>query len=245
MSDNTLGRKRPPLSHWFIIAKARSDRFAADFTAPDFPSANRARRAARYLRSRRRRVLEFVVATGLLACLSPLFVLIALSVKRSSPGPVLFRQKRHGENLGAFELLKFRSMYCGGHPDPSVTQATRSDPRITQVGGVLRRTSLDELPQLWNVVRGEMSLIGPRPHAIEHDDYYKTIVPRYAERFRARPGITGLAQVSGARGATPQPEDMKKRIDLDIQYLETASLALDCKILFRTMKEIIGSDAAY
>jgi lipopolysaccharide/colanic/teichoic acid biosynthesis glycosyltransferase len=189
--------------------------------------------------------MELSIAFGLIVLLGPLLGLIAASVRRGSHGPVLFRQKRHGKDQTAFELLKFRTMYCSERPDPDVTQASRLDPRVTPIGRLLRRTSLDELPQLWNVIKGDMSLVGPRPHAVEHDSFYGPIIPRYTERFRAKPGITGLAQVSGARGATPRPEDMRARIDLDLQYLESASFALDCRILLRTVKEVIGSDAAF
>jgi len=240
VSDNTFGRKQPPLSKWFIFIDRDSGGFAPGLVAP-----GRTGRSERYLHSRFRRTLEIAISIALIALLLPLLALIAASVKLGSPGPVLFKQKRHGKNLKAFELLKFRSMYCSDQPDPSVTQAARLDPRVTPIGRVLRRTSLDELPQLWNVIKGDMSLIGPRPHAIEHDTYYDAIIPRYGERFHVKPGITGLAQISGARGATPLPEDMMARIEFDIEYLQKASLALDCQILLGTVREIIGSDAAY
>jgi lipopolysaccharide/colanic/teichoic acid biosynthesis glycosyltransferase len=240
VSDNTLGRKRPALSRWFVFVDTESAGFS-----PAYVSRRQAASSIRYLSSRRRRALELLIASGLLVLLLPLMGMIAASVRIGSKGPVLFRQKRHGKEKAEFELLKFRSMYCSQSLDPGVTQATRDDPRVTSVGRVLRRTSLDELPQLWNVIKGDMSLIGPRPHAIEHDALYEQIIGRYSERFGAKPGITGLAQVSGARGATPRPEDMQCRIDLDIQYLQTASLALDCRILLSTVKEVIGSDAAY
>lgn len=183
-------------------------------------------------------------ATALLAALSPVLICIALAIRFTSSGPVLFRQSRNGKDMVPFELLKFRTMYCHT-PDPSVVQAQRGDARITPIGKILRSTSLDELPQLLNVIRGEMSLIGPRPHAVEHDAYYGELVPDYRSRFQVRPGLTGYAQVSGARGATPQIEDMERRIDLDLYYIRTASLSLDCRILLRTVREVFFSSSAY
>lgn len=201
--------------------------------------------AHRYLRSTRRRVLELVLTISAIAILTPVLVLVAVAVRLSSPGPVFFRQFRNGKSMAMFEMLKFRSMYWTDETCLAVKQAERDDPRITSVGKILRKTSLDELPQLINVIRGDMSLIGPRPHAIEHDLYYGELLPNYSDRFRVCPGITGLAQVSGARGATPHVDDMKRRIELDLLYMRNASLRLDLQILFRTMKEVFASDAAY
>jgi putative colanic acid biosysnthesis UDP-glucose lipid carrier transferase len=201
--------------------------------------------AERYLNSRYRRGLELMITIGLLVVLIPLFAIIGLGVKLSSPGPILFRQLRHGKGMQMFELVKFRSMYWNSDSDPGVKQAMRDDPRVTHFGRLLRCTSMDELPQLFSVLKGEMSLIGPRPHAIEHDYYYSALIPTYGDRFRARPGITGLAQVSGARGATPHIQDMKDRINLDMRYLQRASLMLDFRILLRTLGEIFASDRAF
>ena len=237
MSDNTLGRERAPLLKHFIFIDPVRD--------GDFISPRRSAAAERYLAGRARRVLDVLAASGVLVFLAPLMVLIAVAVYMSSPGPILFRQKRHGQGMAMFEMLKFRSMYCDQQPDPDVKQATRHDPRVTPLGRLLRRTSLDELPQLWNVIRGDMSLIGPRPHAVEHDNFYRDLIPTYCERFRVRPGITGLAQVNGARGATPQVEDMADRVQLDLLYMQKASFFLDCRILLRTVKEVIGSDSAF
>jgi len=199
----------------------------------------------KYLNSYVKRVFDIVAAGGLLVMLAPVMCLIALGIRLTSSGPILFRQKRNGRHMRPFELLKFRSMYWAGVEKGTVQQATRSDPRVTPLGRILRQTSLDELPQLINVLRGEMSLIGPRPHAVEHDVYYGELIPNYHERFRVRPGLTGLAQVSGARGGTPKLEDMQKRIDFDTEYVDTATLGLDCLIFLRTFREVFGSPSAY
>ena len=146
---------------------------------------------------------------------------------------MLFRQRRHGYNHKIIEVLKFRSMTCmddGGQ----VVQATRKDPRITGVGRILRRTSLDELPQLINVLKGEMSIVGPRPHALAHNSYYGDIVENYANRHRVKPGITGWAQVHGFRGETENPEMMAQRIRYDLEYIDNWSLWLDFKIIVMT-----------
>ena len=184
------------------------------------------------------------MALVLLAILAPVFICVAIAIRTTSSGPVLFRQKRNGKDMVPFELLKFRTMHCH-FPDPTIQQAQRGDARITPVGKFLRATSLDELPQLFNVVRGDMSLIGPRPHAVEHDAYYGELVQDYRSRFQVRPGLTGYAQVSGARGATPQVEDMERRVDLDLYYIRTASLSLDGLILIRTVREVFFSRSAY
>jgi putative colanic acid biosysnthesis UDP-glucose lipid carrier transferase len=198
-----------------------------------------------YLNSRYRRILDISVSLVLVVVLAPLFCLIALSIRLSSPGPVLFRQLRYGRAMEPFELLKFRSMYSTNETDAVVRQATRGDTRVTPLGRILRCTSMDELPQLLNVIRGEMSLVGPRPHAIQHDVYYRDFIANYCTRFRTRPGITGLAQVNGARGGTPQVEDMRRRIEFDLMYLRNASFILDCSILARTLKEVFRSEDAF
>jgi len=136
-------------------------------------------------------------------------------------------------------------MHWTAKSDEAIKQATPDDPRVTRFGRILRYTSMDELPQLINVIRGEMSMVGPRPHAIEHDAYYTDLIPNYRKRFQARPGLTGLAQVSGARGRTPRVEDMQRRIELDLQYLENASLGLDFRIFLKTFKEVFSSETAY
>lgn len=196
-----------------------------------------------YLESHQKRALDITAALSLILMLLPLLLLVALLVRATSPGPVLFRQKRCGKGGKPFEIYKFRSMYVV--PDKQVAQATRADPRVTSVGRFIRRSSIDELPQLFNVLQGHMSLIGPRPHAMAHDTFYGERIPHYSARFVARPGLSGLAQVSGARGGTPQLTDMERRIDLDLDYIRSASLALDLRILAATVREMMFSSTAY
>lgn len=175
-----------------------------------------------------------------LIAISPLLLIIAALVKLSSPGPVLFKQRRHGWNGRLIEVWKFRSMRI--HHDPKVRQATRDNPRITPIGRFLRRTSLDELPQFFNVLQGHMSLVGPRPHALAHNDYYTGKIDTYMARHRIKPGITGLAQVSGCRGETETLEKMQKRVELDLAYINNWSLWLDIKILLKTPLTLLAKD---
>lgn len=185
-------------------------------------------------------VLERGLAGLALLPLAPLLLLIGLAVKLSSPGPVLFRQQRHGCNGRIIEIWKFRTMYQ--HPDDQLLQATRHDPRVTPVGRLLRRTSLDELPQLFNVLRGDMSLVGPRPHAVLHNLYYSERIQAYMARHRIRPGITGLAQVCGYRGETETLEKMQMRVAADLAYINRWSFWLDLKILCRTPFTLLSRD---
>jgi putative colanic acid biosysnthesis UDP-glucose lipid carrier transferase len=191
-----------------------------------------------------KRAFDVVFAGVALALGAPLMALLALGVKRSSPGPALFRQRRYGLNGEEIDVYKFRSMtVCenGAH----VAQATRNDPRITPFGGFLRRTSLDELPQLLNVIEGKMSLVGPRPHAVAHNEQYRKLICGYMIRHKVRPGITGWAQVNGLRGETDTVEKMSARVKLDIDYLNHWSLWLDIKILARTLLLVVRDDKAY
>lgn len=176
---------------------------------------------------------DYVVAAVGLVLLAPAMLLIAAAIKLDSKGPVFFRQRRHGYNHKVIEVLKFRSMTCFDDGD-TVVQATRNDQRITRVGRILRRTSLDELPQLINVLKGEMSIVGPRPHALAHNTYYGDLVENYANRHRVKPGITGWAQVHGFRGETEHPEMMAQRIRYDLEYIDNWSLWLDIKIILMT-----------
>lgn len=163
----------------------------------------------------------------------PIMVFVALAIRLDSRGPVFFQQRRHGFNHHVISVMKFRTMNVvedGEH----VQQAQRNDPRITRIGKILRRTSLDELPQLFNVLRGDMSLVGPRPHAIAHNEYYSAILETYANRHKVKPGITGWAQVNGFRGETDTPDKMRKRVECDLYYIENWSLWLDLKILLMT-----------
>ena len=165
-------------------------------------------------------------------------------MKLSSPGPVFFRQKRYGLDGKCFWVYKFRSMRVLEAGDqPGLKQATRFDPRVTSVGAVLRRWSLDELPQVFNVIRGEMSLVGPRPHAVEHNEYYRQHVAGYMQRHAFKPGITGLAQVEGLRGETAEMNAMARRIDADLRYQRDWSLKLDVKILIKTLLQLKSPNA--
>ncbi|WP_417530264.1 undecaprenyl-phosphate glucose phosphotransferase [Marinobacter lipolyticus] len=172
--------------------------------------------------------------------LAPLLIGIALAVKASSPGPILFKQKRHGWNGNVINVMKFRSMRM--HDDKQVKQAQKDDPRVTWVGKYIRRTSLDELPQLFNVLIGDMSLVGPRPHAVAHNDYYSDKIIAYMARHRIKPGITGLAQVSGCRGETETIDKMQKRVELDLDYINHWSLWLDLRILIKTPLTLLSKN---
>lgn len=182
-------------------------------------------------------VLDRAAAAAGLVLLAPLLLLIAVAIKASSPGPVLYRQKRAGFNHEIITILKFRTMHadqCDGMDATEALQATRGDARITPVGRLLRRASLDELPQLVNVVRGEMSLVGPRPHALPHEALYGEMIKKYYSRRRVLPGITGWAQINGLRGETDTVDKMQARVDHDIYYIENWSLSFDVRILLKT-----------
>ena len=182
-----------------------------------------------------KRAEDLVLASVALVALSPLLVLIAILIKLGSKGPVLFRQRRLGFNNNVFTVLKFRSMTHEPEPDGMVQQAGRHDPRVTRIGRFLRRSSLDELPQLINVVRGEMSLVGPRPHALSHNDLYAAQIDHYLGRHRVQPGITGWAQVNGLRGETQTLDKMQLRVEYDLAYIDGWSFAWDIKILCLTV----------
>jgi Undecaprenyl-phosphate glucose phosphotransferase len=175
-----------------------------------------------------------VLASGLLLLFAPLLLVIAAAIKLDSGGPALFRQKRYGFNNNPITVFKFRTMHVGASNNDAVPQARRNDPRVTRVGGFLRRTSLDELPQLLNVMKGEMSLVGPRPHAVVHNEQYAKIIDDYLSRHRVKPGITGWAQVNGLRGETDTPEKMARRVQFDLYYIDNWSLLFDIKILLLT-----------
>jgi Undecaprenyl-phosphate glucose phosphotransferase len=176
---------------------------------------------------------------------APLMLIVALAIKLDSRGPVLFRQKRYGMNNEEFDVFKYRTMYHGRPPETGVPQATRGDPRVTKLGNFLRRTSLDELPQLFNVLNGSMSLVGPRPHAVEHNKLYDEIISGYSARHRVKPGITGWAQVNGLRGETDTPDKMEARVKHDVYYIENWSVMLDFKILSKTALVLFGQESAY
>jgi Undecaprenyl-phosphate glucose phosphotransferase len=186
-----------------------------------------------------------LLAGLLLLLLLPLFGLVALAIRLDGPGPILFRQKRYGFNNNVINVLKFRTMHHGPVSEVDVTPAKRNDPRITRIGNILRRTSFDELPQLLNVLRGEMSLVGPRPHAVAHNAEFATIVHEYFGRHRVKPGITGWAQVHGLRGEIDNPEKIRMRVQYDLYYIDNWSLLFDLAILLRTPFVVLAQENAY
>lgn len=186
-----------------------------------------------------KRGLDLLLASCALMLLTPVLVLIALAIRLTSPGPVLFRQDRYGLDGRRFRINKFRTMTVVDPGDRvGLVQASRNDPRITPLGRLLRRWSLDELPQLFNVLEGSMSLVGPRPHAVDHNEQYRRLIPGYMQRHLFKPGITGLAQVEGLRGETATLEAMARRVECDLLYQRNWSLALDLKILLLTLLRI-------
>jgi putative colanic acid biosynthesis UDP-glucose lipid carrier transferase len=191
-----------------------------------------------------KRGTDFALASLLLVFMAVPMLLVAAAVKLTSPGPVFFRQRRYGMDGQEIRVWKFRTMDAN-EDGPIVRQATRDDARITSIGGFLRRTSLDELPQLFNVLGGSMSLVGPRPHATAHNEEYRRHIRGYMLRHKVRPGITGLAQVNGWRGETDTLYKMEKRIEFDHQYIREWSLWKDFKILFRTIFTVFKRENAY
>jgi putative colanic acid biosysnthesis UDP-glucose lipid carrier transferase len=189
-----------------------------------------------------KRACDVALALVILVLLSPLMLLASLFIKLESAGPIIFKQRRTGFNGQEFTIYKFRSMSVL-EDGRQLTQARRNDPRITRVGRILRQSSIDELPQLLNVLKGEMSLVGPRPHAIAHDDQYRASISSYAFRHHVKPGITGWAQINGMRGETPLVQDMEKRIALDLWYIDNWSLTLDFKIMWRSCFEVVQAKA--
>lgn len=188
--------------------------------------------------------MDILVAGGALLFFAPLLALVAVLIKLELPGPVLFRQARGGLNGQAFTIFKFRSMRCQEN-GANVVQAKRDDDRITTIGRILRKTSIDELPQLLNVLKGDMSIVGPRPHALAHDEHYGAVIPNYHLRFRTRPGLTGLAQIKGLRGGTSAVEAMAARVDADNDYIERWTLSGDIKILLMTVPHLLLAENAY
>lgn len=190
-------------------------------------------------------IFDRLFAAAALLALSPLMLAIAAAIKLSSKGPVFFTQRRKGVDGEVFRIFKFRTMRVHAEQAGVVRQATRGDPRITRVGAFLRRTSLDELPQFFNVLRGEMSVVGPRPHALEHDDQYRSLVDGYIHRYRIKPGITGWAQVNGFRGETDRIEKMQGRVERDLYYLRNWSFGLDMRIVVATVVKGLVHRNAY
>jgi putative colanic acid biosynthesis UDP-glucose lipid carrier transferase len=191
-----------------------------------------------------KRASDIVLGSIILVLISPLLLAIAIGIKLSSPGPVIFRQRRNGLDGGEITVYKFRSMTTQDN-GPVVEQATKHDARITRFGAMLRRTSLDELPQFFNVLQGRMSIVGPRPHAVAHNEQYRQLIKAYMVRHKVRPGITGWAQINGLRGETETIDKMKARVEYDLEYLRNWSLGLDLQIIVRTVRVMFFDRNAY
>jgi putative colanic acid biosynthesis UDP-glucose lipid carrier transferase len=191
-----------------------------------------------------KRLLDLVIAISLLVFLAPALILVALAIYLESGGPVLFRQTRGGFHGRPFDIFKFRSMRVAENGS-DVVQAVRGDARITKVGRFLRATSIDELPQLLNVISGEMSLVGPRSHPRAMDTEYGVLIPTYNLRQKVKPGMTGLAQINGHRGPTPTLDSMRARVELDLAYARKASIGLDLKIILRTPAQVMRGRNAH
>lgn len=207
------------------------------------PAAYEYRIAPAPIGGAKKRVFDAVAASAALVALAPVLLLIAGLVRLDSPGPAIYRQNRTGFRGRAFTIYKFRTMRTM-ESSQTVQQARPGDARVTRLGRLLRRTSLDELPQLFNVALGEMSLVGPRPHAIRHDRHFLLADELYPRRFLARPGITGVAQVSGARGVTATAEQIERRLRLDLDYVEHWSFMRDVTILLCTVRVVFGDKDA-
>jgi exopolysaccharide biosynthesis polyprenyl glycosylphosphotransferase len=219
------------------LVSAQSAKGAAAVHAVQRPKSDR-------LQTLSKRALDFVGGLGLLLFLAPLMLVIGLVIKLDSSGPVFFRQRRLGFLGKPFEIYKFRTMTVQENGD-TVIQARPQDPRVTRIGRFLRRSSLDELPQLLNVMKGEMSLVGPRPHAEAHDRHYSAIVPRYTFRRYVKPGMTGWAQVHGYRGQITSLDDITQRVEFDSWYAKNGTVFLDIKILFRTIAIVLNQKNAF
>lgn len=191
-----------------------------------------------------KRVEDIIISSVIVLLISPVLIAVAIGVKRSSPGPILFKQDRYGLGGKRIRVWKFRSMGVMEN-DNVVTQATKNDPRVTHFGAFIRRTSLDELPQFFNVLQGSMSIVGPRPHAVAHNEEYRVLVNKYMLRHKVKPGITGLAQMKGFRGETDTLDKMEMRIKYDLQYIQNWSLSKDFKIIFLTIFKGFVSETAY
>jgi putative colanic acid biosynthesis UDP-glucose lipid carrier transferase len=190
-----------------------------------------------------KRFFDVAASAILLLFLLPMLLIVALLVKAESPGPILFKQRRTGLGGKTFMIYKFRTMNCC-EDGPQITQATAGDHRVTRVGRLLRKTSIDELPQLFNILAGDMSLVGPRPHALAHDNFYGSEIPGYHRRFAVRPGITGLAQVRGLRGETQTVGCMAARVGSDLDYVNNWSLLTDVGILAKSALVVFKGSGA-
>ena len=187
---------------------------------------------------------DIVLASTILLAISPLMIAIAIGIKLSSPGPVLFKQRRYGLDGREIVVYKFRSMNVLEDGNV-IRQATHGDLRVTRFGAFLRASSLDELPQFINVLQGRMSVVGPRPHAVAHNEMYRKLIRGYMVRHKVRPGITGLAQVNGMRGETSSIDKMQMRVEYDLAYLRSWSLSLDLQIVLKTIVVVLGRRNAH
>jgi putative colanic acid biosysnthesis UDP-glucose lipid carrier transferase len=242
-SSEFLGRARP-------FAMALSDpQLLLSGAAIERQRGGLGRTAKTWISHRRlylpaKRFIDLAVAVPLLAMLLPLLLLLGVLIRLGSKGSALFRQDRLGKGGTVFTIYKLRSMTVQENGE-TVTQACRDDERVTGIGRFLRKSSLDELPQLINVIKGDMSLVGPRPHACAHDEYYAGLIEGYALRQLVKPGITGWAQVHGLRGETRDPAAMARRVEYDVWYACHAGFGLDMKILLRTPVAVIRARNAY
>jgi putative colanic acid biosynthesis UDP-glucose lipid carrier transferase len=191
-----------------------------------------------------KRTSDFCLAMTILTLISPILVAIALAIKFTTPGTVIFKQRRYGLDGREMMVYKFRTMTVSDDSG-TIRQATRDDERVTKVGAILRRYSLDELPQFFNVLQGRMSVVGPRPHAVAHNEQYRHLIKGYMIRHKVNPGVTGLAQVRGFRGETATVDDMRERVEADLEYLRNWSLELDLKIIFKTVVMMFSDKKAY
>ncbi|RRO02004.1 undecaprenyl-phosphate glucose phosphotransferase [Pectobacterium aquaticum] len=191
-----------------------------------------------------KRFEDIIISIIIIILITPLLLIIALLIKKSSPGPIIFKQKRYGIDGKPIDVWKFRSMNVMENGD-KITQAKKIDSRVTPLGAFLRRTSLDELPQFFNVIKGDMSIVGPRPHAIAHNEQYRRIIKGYMLRHKVKPGVTGWAQVNGWRGETDTLEKMEKRIEFDLYYIQNWSLLMDLKIIISTIFKGFVNKSAY
>ncbi|MEX2123309.1 MAG: undecaprenyl-phosphate glucose phosphotransferase [Woeseia sp.] len=191
-----------------------------------------------------KRASDFLFALGIVVLISPVLLVIALAIKLTMPGSIIFKQRRYGLDGNEIKVYKFRTMSVS-EDSGEIQQATRNDQRVTRVGAFLRRYSLDELPQFINVLQGRMSVVGPRPHAVAHNEEYRRLIKGYMIRHKVTPGVTGLAQVRGFRGETATVEDMRRRVEADLEYLRNWSLELDVRIIFRTVVMIFSDKKAY
>ncbi|HSC61044.1 MAG TPA: sugar transferase [Rhizomicrobium sp.] len=216
----------------------------APFSRSAYAAGNSTTAHAGYVHSVTKRALDLALAVPALILLSPLMIVLSILIRAGSEGPAMFRQTRLGLNGAPFQILKFRTMTVLEN-GPVIKQAEEGDVRVTKVGAWMRRLSLDELPQLINVINGDMSLIGPRPHALAHDRFYGREIAGYDMRQNVKPGISGWAQVHGHRGATVTVSRMRERLAYDVWYSRNATFALDVKIIIRTIGEVLSQRNAY